>query len=294
MGGACGERTDPAAGLIEALETTMAFTGGETNLYARGLVVRTYRGVPTVSHGGLWPGFKTEFLRAPAQQTAVIVISNNGGADPALVAHQVLDVMLDGLPEVHPAPLPPPEPLAAALAGRWLDPASGFTLDAAAEPAGLVFRTYGRPFSPMQLPDGRIGVVWGMATFALRLLTDTTVEVEQEAGERLILRRATPDARLPEGLAGRFGSAEMATEWTVSPDGQAIRVSGPVLAAAGPWRLEAIEGDCFRINTPTTLARGWLDVRVIREVGRVTGLLVSGNRVREVAYTRQDWALEML
>jgi D-aminopeptidase len=280
------------AALTEALETTMAFTGGGTNLYARGLIVRDYRGVRTVGHGGLWPGFKTEFLRAPAHRTAVIVISNNGDSDPALVAHRVLDVMIDGQPDVHAVHLPPPEPVAGALVGRWLDPASGFTLDVAAVDGALVFRTFGLPFSPVVLQDGRIGTVRGSSMFALRVLTDDSVEVEQDAGERAVLHRVRPGAALPEHLAGRFGSAEMATEWTISPEGDAIQISGPLLASAGPWTLEAIEGDFFRIYSPNLLTRGWMDAQVIREEGRVTGLSVSGNRVKAVAYTRLDWALE--
>jgi D-aminopeptidase len=274
-------------GLTEALETTMAFTGGGTNLYARGLIVREYRGVRTVGHGGLWPGFKTEFLRAPAHGATVIVISNNGATDPALVAHQVLDVMIDGRPGVHPVHLPVPGPVGAALAGRWLDAASGFTLDVAAADEGPVFRTHGLPFTPMLLHDGRMGLVRGPSVFALRVLTDDTVEVEQDAGVCTVMRRVVPGAALPVGLAGRFRSDEMAADWTISPDGGAVSVSGPVLAAAGPWMLEAIEGDCFRVNVPSVLFRGWLDARVVRdEAGAVTGLVVSGNRVKGVGYRR--------
>lgn len=52
----------------EALATQAPFTGGAMNLYARGLRIDTWRGVRTVSHGGLWPGYRTEFLRVPERR----------------------------------------------------------------------------------------------------------------------------------------------------------------------------------------------------------------------------------
>ncbi len=273
--------------LTEALETVMAFSGGGTNLYARGLVVRDYRGVRTVGHGGLWPGFKTEFLRVPAHKTTIIVISNNGAADPSLVAHQVLDTMIDGRPGVRPVHAAPAAAEVAALVGRWVDRASGFSLDVADADGTAVFRTYGQPFTPVVLADGRLGVARGMTSFALRPLSDDSVEVEQDASASVVLHRVTPGAALPEGLAGRFVSAEMAAEWTIGPEGGVVHVSGPVLAAAGPWMLEPVAGECFRVHVPTVLARAWLDVRAVRDAaGTVTGLVVNGNRVREVSYAR--------
>ena len=55
------------ADVLAALERPTPFRNGMHNHYARGLRLRNYRGVPTVSHGGLWPGYRTEFLRAALQ-----------------------------------------------------------------------------------------------------------------------------------------------------------------------------------------------------------------------------------
>jgi len=90
--------------LADALATQAPFSNGAVNLYARGQVVRDYRGVRTVGHGGLWPGYRTEFLRAPAEDITVIVIANRADADPNLLAHQVLDLLLDARPGAAPAP----------------------------------------------------------------------------------------------------------------------------------------------------------------------------------------------
>ncbi len=112
--------------------------------------------------------------------------------------------------------------------------------------------------------------------------------MEQDAGVRTVLHRVTPGAALPEGLAGRFHSAEMAADWTIAPEDGVVHVSGPVLAAAGPWRLEPVAGDCFRVHVPTVLAHAWLDVQAVRNAaGAVTGLVVNGNRVKAVSYTKR-------
>ena len=57
--------------LTAQLEHCDLFTNGELNDYARGLRLSSVRGVRTVSHGGLWPGYKTEFLRIPELETTI-------------------------------------------------------------------------------------------------------------------------------------------------------------------------------------------------------------------------------
>jgi hypothetical protein len=65
-----------------------------------------------------------------------------------------------------------------------------------------------------------------------------------------------------------------------------VRVRGPVVSA-GPWRVEAVEGDVVRVHVPGTLMNGWLDVRLLRDAaGAPMGLEVNGGRARRVAYRR--------
>ncbi|HUD58810.1 MAG TPA: serine hydrolase domain-containing protein, partial [Acetobacteraceae bacterium] len=49
------------AALAEALATMTPFANGTPNTYARGLRIKTWRGVRTIGHDGLWPGFKSSF-----------------------------------------------------------------------------------------------------------------------------------------------------------------------------------------------------------------------------------------
>jgi CubicO group peptidase (beta-lactamase class C family) len=273
---------------LDGLTTQTPFTNGAVNRYARGLVVRPYRGLETISHGGLWPGYRTEFLRVPAQGVTVIAISNSGASDPNLLAHRALDAVLDGRPGVHPVPALPGREAVEKLAGRYLDPETDSTLELALSDQGkLTITTNGMTVTAEAMEDGRFASPRGSSVFALRAAGPDAVEVEQDAGTIGLWHRVTPGDSLPEGLTGSYHSPEMATTWTVTEaEGKTwIRASGPV--ATGPlWEVEPVQGDVFRLHVPGTLFRSWLDVRVLREHKQVVGLEASGGRVKRVRYGR--------
>jgi len=278
--------------LAEALTATVPFTGGTMNDYANGLRVSAVRGIGTISHGGLWPGYKTEFLRIPERDAAVIVIANNGSADPSAIGQQILAHLIDGVPGVPPAPGLPEQDVLARHAGRFLNPAGPATVDFAMSAAGtLTGSTNGVPFGVRSAGDGRLCAARSARDFTFRLASDgASLHVEQDAGHAGIWHRVAEGATLPDGLPGSYHSAELAATWRFhQQDGaMVLHVAGPV-ANAGPWPVEAIEGDIFRIWTPGTLFRGWIDVRAVRDAaGAITGLFANSNRVKRLVLTRQE------
>lgn len=62
--------------------------------YAKGLFIRDYRGLHTVSHGGAWGGYRAELLRFPEQHFSVACLCNRGDANPSRRARQVADIYL--------------------------------------------------------------------------------------------------------------------------------------------------------------------------------------------------------
>ena len=94
--------------LANALATMTPFNNGQPNTYARGLRIKLHRGVRTIGHDGLWPGYKTSFVRIPDHDAAVICISNDATSDPHDLAFQVVDALIEGRPGVH-AVRPMPE-----------------------------------------------------------------------------------------------------------------------------------------------------------------------------------------
>ncbi|WP_043359440.1 serine hydrolase [Belnapia sp. F-4-1] len=261
-------------GLAEALVAPLPFANGQPNLYARGLEVTSYRGLRTVDHGGLWPGYKTCFLRVPEREMTVIAIANHGGIDTHALAHRLLDAALEGTPGVHPVP---PMPRPDGLIGRWVAPESGTTVEFAEGPTAT---QHGVPFPLAPTGDGRLAAMRGVFPFTVSLPEGDSLTLETDAGTLTRFHRAPAEASLPEGLAGTWHCEELGATWTIAPEegGLAVQVRGPV-ASAGPWPLQAIAGDAFRIRTPGTLFQGWVDALAERGAdGRIAAFTVNGAR----------------
>lgn len=276
-------------GLIEALERQTPFANGRTANYARGLSVRHYRGIRAVDHGGLWPGYKTEFLRAPELRLAVICITNNGGADPYHTAHDLLDAAIEGRPGVHAVPKLPPIATLQSIAGRYLDRERGVTLDFSVNPDGLLIgNANGVPFRLKQGDDGRLVASRSAGDFAMTAEGDE-LAVELDAGFAARYRRVTGPASLPNDLGGSYRNEEIGATWTIRrvADGTlALDVTGPIIRDRA-WEIEPIEGDVVRFYPPSTLFRSWVDAQVLREAGAITGLQVNGGRAKGLVFARQ-------
>jgi hypothetical protein len=264
------------------------FNNGQLNTYARGLRIKLHRGVRTIGHDGLWPGYKTSFVRVPEHDAAVICISNDGSSDPHDLAFQVVDALVEDKPGVHavpPMPEAPPQP------GRYLNRDTGATVEVAIDKTGrLTAATYGVTFTTIPTIDGRLATSRGSADFTMRLLSDGVLEVERDAGMRETLHRIAEPSELPDDLPGRYSNPDIAATWTIAPvdGGMALHIAGP-LRATGPWEIEPVEGDCIRIISPMTLYRAWLDVRVQRDAaGAITGLHVDSGRARNLLFTREQ------
>ena len=267
--------------LVAALQHRMPFTNGALNLYARGLEAGEHRGVATIGHGGLWPGYKTAFLRAPAERIAVIVITNHGGADPGAIALQALDAALAGTPRLAPEPPLPPRHALEAMAGRWIAEDDTASFDLALRPDGVPeVRSHGMPFALAPLADGALTARRGVFCFTLRQVADG-LEVEEDAGLRRLYRRASETADLPADLSGRYACAELDAEWDIDAAHQ-VTVRGPH-AVTGPWRLEAIAPERFRLHIPGALADTWAELRR-RPDGSIEA---NGARARGLVFARR-------
>jgi CubicO group peptidase (beta-lactamase class C family) len=273
--------------LANALMHMTPFNDGTPNFYMRGLRLTAHRGVRMVGHDGLWPGYKTSFLRIPDHDTAVICISNDATSDPHDLTLRVVDALIEDKVGVHAAP---PMPPVEGLPGRYLDRDTGATVDVSIDKAGhLTACEHGVAFSLIPTRDGRLTTSRGSGDFTLRQVSADAVEVERDAGVRETLHRLIGDAQLPADVPGRYYNPDMAATWTISAqdEGMVLHVAGP-LRMAGSWAVEPIEGDFIRIVTPTPLYRAWLDARVLRgPSGRITGLHADGGRVRNVVFARE-------
>lgn len=277
------------AALAKALTTVTAFNNGQTNTYARGLRIKPYRGVRTIGHDGLWPGYKTSFVRIPEHDAAVICIGNDATADPHDLAFQAVDALIEDKPGTHAVPPMPPQATLERLPGRWLNRETGATVDIGTNADGHVTAcTNGVTFTTLPTADGGLATSRGSADFTMWPQQGDMLAVERDAGVREVLHRVVAGAALPADLPGRYVNPDVAATWTIveGDRGMTLRVAGP-LVAAGPWQIEPVEGEVIRLFTPMTLFRAWLDARVLRDsAGEVTGLVVDGGRVKGLVFNK--------
>jgi hypothetical protein len=98
--------------------------------YGMGLVQGTYRGTSTVSHGGALGGYRTHFLRLPAEKLTAVTLCNAATADVARLTQRVAELyasaamlavpaVAESAPTPAPTPLPVPREVGQALAGAF-------------------------------------------------------------------------------------------------------------------------------------------------------------------------------
>ena len=75
---------------------------GDTTIYAMGLVVEPYRGLRSVSHGGLTQGYKSHYLQFPDQQFSVICLANELHIDAGKICRSIADIYLEDQLEDQP------------------------------------------------------------------------------------------------------------------------------------------------------------------------------------------------
>ena len=91
------------ADLIRQMQVVGTLNNGKEHGYAAGLMISTYRGQPTVRHGGAWAGYRAELLRFPKQHTSVAVLCNVAQSVPSQRANRVADIVLASVLAPTPA-----------------------------------------------------------------------------------------------------------------------------------------------------------------------------------------------
>ena len=116
--------------LAAQLTTPGRLRDGHALPYALGLAVDRHKGLPRVSHGGSWAGYRAELMRFPEQRLTVACLCNLGSADPTRLATEVAEIYLgpalapDAEAAAGTAPADAPRtPAERAVAGVDLSPA---------------------------------------------------------------------------------------------------------------------------------------------------------------------------
>jgi CubicO group peptidase (beta-lactamase class C family) len=122
-----------SARLVSRSTLDLAYTPGRTRAgeptrYGFGWFVGRSLGVPVLSHGGSWIGFRTVIRRYPEQHLAVVVLANWAQADPEAVAARIAAVYLGDRLQ-RPTPATVADPVVAGYLGRyWFRPGGAMTV----------------------------------------------------------------------------------------------------------------------------------------------------------------------
>ena len=279
--------------LPRLLRETLAFEHGAANVYARGQEVLRYRGLTTIGHSGLWPGYRTELLLVPEREIAIVVIANDSGVNPHVLARRLLDALLwEQLGRPSAAGKPPAPGLYFAGDEAGLERGRGG--------AGLLVEIGGpNPLhgnaptltlfsgqAPLRCePDDANW--WAAEAGAIVLKIRQTrdgIALCDDAGDEYALRRLERAAALPAALQGAWRCRELDCTWTFAGAAKgemAVNVVGPVAAGVTGWKARPIAGPWIEI----VAAGRWLPASF---TARLDGdvLLAHTARARHLRFER--------
>jgi CubicO group peptidase (beta-lactamase class C family) len=269
-------------GFREEQERQGVLTNGRRIAYAAGLFVGTYRGQPYVSHSGATAGYRGYTVRYPGAHVSVAVLCNAGSADPEELGDAVAAEFLTFDSVATPAP-----------------PArSAVPTEAIADKAGLYRNRRNMLPQRFVVRDGRLetdaGIelipqsptVFAAARGGNRVLFDRRrdgrydLRIATPAGDTVpadLVEEADTSAAALSTFVGTYYSEEAEATLTVEPD-----TAGGLVARRAPAaraRLRPIYRDGF--SSPA----GAL-VFVRDSGGRVTGMLLTAPRVRNLRFRR--------
>ena len=276
--------------LLAAMVERGVLNNGEKLGYAFGLTHGTYRGVPTIGHGGSDAGYRSAFFHFPEQRFGVSVLCNLAATNPGALAQRVADVFLrDALKPATTTPNPseqpevamPPEQLAR-LAGLYWNATEPVALRFLVQEGKLQIVFGGTP-QPLKSIGGdrfvRAAAAGPVYTFAA---DGSRVSIGPLDGPQTAQRVEpwTPTATDVQAFAGAYRSEEMDAIYRLTVKDNALQVNR---LKSAPVSLEPLVKDVFRAPF------GY--VRVTRGAGgAVTGFVIDAGRVRGLKFAKESSA----
>ncbi len=276
--------------MVEQLRTPGHLANGKPLQYARGLFVGSYRGLPSISHGGAWIGYRAEFDRYPTVHTSVVVLCNSGGAHPGALAQDVADIVLKpflkGAREGAVAAAYGNPIAARYVTGEYFDAIGGDVYRVTAHGSGIALETGGSSY-PLRAVS-RTAFQIGSTTVRFAIGSDGTAQALtlDAAGESTTARRYTPwkpQASELSGVTGEYYSPDLDTAWGLRAVGATLAVQPSrnlPSGAAGP--LTPVLRDTFSDEG------GGFTIRLDRNhSGAIDGFtLGAGRGLRSIEFTR--------
>lgn len=273
------------------LVAAQPLASGQANKYHRGVQIDDLGGLQTIGHGGLWPGFRTEFLRIPEADLTVVVIANLSTIDPWRQARTIARMILADLGRLKSGPAAVAEADVAPLAGTWFNAEEPSLFDLAWRSGEATVTQNGMPFVLARRADGWLAAERGSFEFAIKQAGADKLAVDLGAGRVLEFGKLGARNPVPNELAGRYVSADCGAAWTIARDGETwtMAVSGPLIAGGPPWTARGLDADTIEIVSPASWITATQLAHLVRDnAGRITALEVSTGRIKKMRFERTE------
>ena len=285
------------ARLLDAMQTVGVLNSGKKLTYASALVLQDYRGLPTVSHGGAWVGYRAQLLRFPQQKFSVACLCNFASANPSRLAREVAVVYLEELLKPREISKPAKDaggsmvkvPASALhrLAGAYVERSDGEIVRLSVEGEKISGRRgrssftltplAGNRYRVQGLPEGEMVAAPGAAAAAGRSPLDlASVDESDETETWEPVDLWTPAAAELDAFAGSYASEELDTVWRLSVE------SGNLFI-----RHRGFPEDPLAPTVKDVFSLEGMTLHFVRGAGgAVTGFTLDDGRVRGIAFRK--------
>lgn len=272
------------AGLIRDAQTSARLNHGKDIGYGFGLSIERYRGVRAIGHGGADAGYRADVVRFPEQGLEVAALCNFAEATPNRYTRAVADIVLGN--KLGPREEAAPVPSGITLSDAQLDLLTGVYRSPGIDQAWLLERKDGKlrlanfdlvlePIDARRFTAG--GIVVEFAGPAGEPATGAKLRFGSQVFDSMArVPRFAPSPDELAAFAGAYWSDELEIWYRVERSDSGLVLRRPKFPAR---RMRPAFTDAF-------LAAGTGTLRFTRTDGRIDGFLVTGGRVRGVAFRR--------
>ncbi|WP_102107623.1 serine hydrolase domain-containing protein [Oceaniglobus roseus] len=225
-------REDPD-GLIARMRVPAAFSGGGAGYYGFGLFAEPWRGMSSVGHTGLWPGYQAEIVWFDDPDVTLVCLSNLSTLVPRLVNRKLAERLFDGT--LAPAPEGSPDMdlwAEGAAQGPYFSPETLTMVGLCIEDGTPKLEIHGGKVEVLAESPTRLTPAAGAAEtawFDIAGIPEGYIEMQRRNGE--VVRLQALDTLPPLGeegaLAGSWWCGETASRLIVTRDADGYRVRTP-------------------------------------------------------------------
>jgi CubicO group peptidase (beta-lactamase class C family) len=281
---------EPSVGGRELLSVLLrrgVLTGGDSLDYALGLEHGSYRGLPVVSHGGAFVGFRADLVRFPEQRFSVATLCNVATADPTSLSYGVADLFLtdflesntdaDPASEAAAASDPPVELSPESLsrwAGLYRDSEDGSYLRLEVRDRDLTVLV-GPGYPLVAIDESRFRLEFAPVEFQFEEVKEARSLLLRQSGRESRYESVTPALLTPASAsryAGRYFAEELGTDYRIEASGEELTVRR---GRGDPIPLEPATKDEFTMDGDLIVfepANGQRPQAFTIDAGRVRGI----------------------